>query len=623
MTGRRVRLTIGLLLSGLLLVGSAPATAWAAAPDPRVVIVVGPVGGLTETYRSWGRAGAAEARRWTDDVVEIYSPNATWPRVRAALQGASVVVYLGHGNGFPSPYGTKLRASVQNGFGLNPVGGRGDATHQYFGEGIVAEQVRLAPGAVVLLLHLCYASGLAEPGVAEGSEATARQRVDNYAAGFLAAGASAVVADAYASPAPYLRTLLGKRASARTAWERAATSNGNVRAFESTRTPGAIALMDPKSASGGFARSLVMAAGTGGIVPSGPAPGESDPGAWEFILPPQPSVAPDAFDLGAQPGAPTLAGMPLADANVALRLPVDVPAGVALGTAYRLGTRWVPLDETGVTAEPAPSDGAEPGSGSPPPSAGVTAEPAPAGAEPATASPGPATTPPVGGATASPDPAGTEPAPADDPTLVARESTASRVDVVPATVAAGGLVGAVTLPAAIGRYRLEVTIHDRDGVAFPYAVQAAIPGLVVHVGGPGAAWLDAPPAVSVTAGTLASVQVVVTNGEAAPWGGCTSDPRRYGPDDGTVCSAVRLVGRWVPLEGIGGAPPIVRELAIPAASAQSSWLSGPVPTDSGTYLLVASLERSSGEGSPQVLGRPITVTVVVVSAPLVPTPAGD
>ena len=182
----RVRATVGLLLVGLLLVAAAPVPARAAQPDPRVVIVVGPVGGLTEAYRTWARAGAAEARRWTSDVVEIYSPDATWAQVRAALQGASVVVYLGHGNGFPSTYGTTIRPSVQDGFGLNPVAGRGDTTHQYFGEAVVAEQVRLAPGAVVLLFHLCYASGLAEPGVAEGTETVARARVDNFAAGFLA-----------------------------------------------------------------------------------------------------------------------------------------------------------------------------------------------------------------------------------------------------------------------------------------------------------------------------------------------------------------------------------------------------------------------------------------------------
>ena len=31
--------------------------------------------------------------------VEIYSPNATWSKVKAAAQGANVLIYLGHGNG--------------------------------------------------------------------------------------------------------------------------------------------------------------------------------------------------------------------------------------------------------------------------------------------------------------------------------------------------------------------------------------------------------------------------------------------------------------------------------------------------------------------------------------------
>ena len=569
---------VGVLLVGLLLVGPAPAAVRGAAPDPRVVLVVGPVGSLTETYRRWAREGAAEARRWTSDVVEIYSPQATWPRVRAALQGASVVIYLGHGNGFPSPYGTTLRPSVQDGFGLNPVAGRGDASHQYFGESVIAQQVHLAPGAVVLLFHLCYASGLAEPGVPEGVEATARERVDNFAAGFLAAGAAAVAADAYASPVPYLRTLLGQRKSIRAAWDRAPTANGNVRAFASERTRGAIGLMDPEKASSGFSRSLVLTAGTPGIVPSGPVPGASTPpGGWEIVAPPQPSVAPDAFDLGAQPGTPALEGMPLAGSTIGIRLPVEVPSGVALGTAYRLGTRWIPLDETGVSAEPAPGD------------------------DP-TASPGTA--------------------PAAEPALVARESSASLVDVLPATVAGSDIAAAVTLPGTTGRYRLEVTLHARDGVALPYAVQASIPGVVVHVGGPGAAWLDAPPTLSVGAGTLTSVQVVATNGEATSWGSCAPGPRLSGPGSDASCPTVRLVGRWVAITGSGTAAPISRELAVPAATARTTWLSGTVPAEPGTYLLVASLERSSGDGLPQVLGRPITITVLVVGQPLVPTPAG-
>ena len=44
------------------------------------------------------------ARHYTPDVTELYSPNATWPAVKDALKGASLVVYMGHGNGWPSRY---------------------------------------------------------------------------------------------------------------------------------------------------------------------------------------------------------------------------------------------------------------------------------------------------------------------------------------------------------------------------------------------------------------------------------------------------------------------------------------------------------------------------------------
>ena len=140
------------------------------------------------------------ARRYTPDVTELYSPNATWPAVRQALQGASVVIYMGHGNGWPSPYRDSLYPPTQNGFGLNPSAGGNDYQHQYFGEAAVGSQVHLAKDAVVLLNHLCYARATREPGVAEGTLGQARLRVDNFAAGFIKAGASAVIADAYASP---------------------------------------------------------------------------------------------------------------------------------------------------------------------------------------------------------------------------------------------------------------------------------------------------------------------------------------------------------------------------------------------------------------------------------------
>ena len=46
----------------------------------------------------------AEAIQHTPNVIQVYSPNATWSAVKAATAGANVVIYLGHGNGWPSPY---------------------------------------------------------------------------------------------------------------------------------------------------------------------------------------------------------------------------------------------------------------------------------------------------------------------------------------------------------------------------------------------------------------------------------------------------------------------------------------------------------------------------------------
>ena len=177
-----------LLISGVLASVGVVAPVAAASPVPKVVIIVGPAGGATDGYRAQARAAAAVARTYTPDVTEIYSPNATWPAVKAALQGASLVVYMGHGNGWPSPYRDALYRPTQNGFGLNPRAGGNDDTHQYFGESRVAASINLAKNAVVLLHHLCYASGNSEPQLPEGTLDQAKQRVDNFAAGFIDAG---------------------------------------------------------------------------------------------------------------------------------------------------------------------------------------------------------------------------------------------------------------------------------------------------------------------------------------------------------------------------------------------------------------------------------------------------
>ncbi len=261
----------------------AGATVAAADGGPKVVIIVGPAGSASDSYREDAEAAAAEARRWTANVVTIFTPNATWDAVRPALQGAAIVVDMGHGNGFPSPYTTTLQPETQDGLGLNPPGATENNTTRYHGEAVLAREVRLAPSAVVILSHLCYSSGNSEPGQPDPSPEVARQRVDNFAAGWFAAGARAVIADAhFGSSAAYLATFFGSQQPVESAWRSVPGANANEQAFSSVRTPGTTGYLDPDPATGSYYRSLVVFPGltTGDISgsfapaqPLGPGPG--------------------------------------------------------------------------------------------------------------------------------------------------------------------------------------------------------------------------------------------------------------------------------------------------------------------------------------------------------------
>jgi hypothetical protein len=197
-----------------------------------------------------------EALRHTTNVVRVYSPNATWPKVKAAMTGASIVVYIGRGSGFPSVGGSTLKPAIHNGFALDPVAGRGSSTTRYYGEAYI-RTVKLAPHAVVLLHRADYASGQSPSGYAQPSLSIARRRVDNYGAGFLAAGASAVIAEYSASPAYYVRAVFTQSASLGSVWNGAPAHHGNLSSFSSTTTRGAIGRTDPVSSGSGYTRSIV------------------------------------------------------------------------------------------------------------------------------------------------------------------------------------------------------------------------------------------------------------------------------------------------------------------------------------------------------------------------------
>ncbi len=104
---------------------SAPSKA-IAATGVKVAIIVGPVGSLTDNYRARGDKVAAAAKAAGATVVKAYSPRATWSRVLDAVRGANIIVYFGHGNGFPNPYGTTEWTDRTNGWGLNRTTTHGD-----------------------------------------------------------------------------------------------------------------------------------------------------------------------------------------------------------------------------------------------------------------------------------------------------------------------------------------------------------------------------------------------------------------------------------------------------------------------------------------------------------------
>ncbi len=214
----------------------------------KVVVVVGPVGSSTSNYIYNARKYASQARSYGATVIEIYSPNATWTRVRSAAQGANVLIYLGHGNGSPEPLRRLLRTS-KDGMGLNATAGNGNTTPSTTAS-TTSGLHPAGPNAVVILNRLCYASGNSEWGSANPTKSVARQRVDNYGAGFLRANARAVFAEGITSASYILYGLFRTNRSMGSIFMSSSKAVGDYDfQFASARTPGYRAWMDPYAPS--------------------------------------------------------------------------------------------------------------------------------------------------------------------------------------------------------------------------------------------------------------------------------------------------------------------------------------------------------------------------------------
>ena len=256
-SSRRSTRSIVLILSfALISLAGAINPAPAAAAGIKVVVVVGPVGSSTANYVANGKRYAALARSYGATVVELYSPNATWAAVRAAAQGAKVLIYLGHGNGSPSPYGP-FSQYQRDGMGLNALAGHGNSNTRYWGEYYIRTQIKLAPNAVVILNRLCYASGNSEWGSANPTRSVAMQRVDNFSFGFLRAGARAVFAEGITDASYILRGLFTTGSTVGTIFKTSPFPIGRYDfSFRSRRTPTMTAWMAPSS-PGRYYRSVV------------------------------------------------------------------------------------------------------------------------------------------------------------------------------------------------------------------------------------------------------------------------------------------------------------------------------------------------------------------------------
>ncbi|MBA2381873.1 MAG: hypothetical protein H0V73_07160 [Chloroflexi bacterium] len=249
------------LVASFGVVGAAAAVQTSTA---KVVIVVGATHGATAGYRANADAAYSEAIKYTSNVTKVYSPNATWSKVKAAAKGANVLIYFGHGNGWPSPYTFDPNYTTKDGMGLNAdLNGDGklsDYENKYYGEPYMA-QLALAPNAIVMLHNLCYASGNSEPGGAAPSVSVAHQRIDNYAAGFLKGGARAVLADGHMGPPWYLHGIFTTGQTVLDLWRDAPNYHSHESTFASTRSPGYTAYSDPDDTTSSFYRSLVVKPG--------------------------------------------------------------------------------------------------------------------------------------------------------------------------------------------------------------------------------------------------------------------------------------------------------------------------------------------------------------------------
>lgn len=205
---RALALSFGFAITILLgaLPGAGPEPAAAAAK--KVAIIVGPTAITDSHYQPWAEdlADTARAAGATVDLRYCATPS----QAKAAASGASVIVYFGHGNGFPNPYSSTENPLSVNGWGLRDPSRDWDNDSceddvlRYYGEdyltgkasghGWAAGAIDPADDFVMVYSNACYAPGAGESRPAP-TQATALSRVGHYSDPILELGGTYFATD--------------------------------------------------------------------------------------------------------------------------------------------------------------------------------------------------------------------------------------------------------------------------------------------------------------------------------------------------------------------------------------------------------------------------------------------
>ena len=196
----------------------------------------------------------------------------------------------------------------------------------------------------------------------------------------------------------------------------------------------------------------------------------------------------------------------------------------------------------------------------------------------------------------APPPARIEPRlapPAEQLDLVVPEQTGDVVSPHVVKVGKTAIQVPVTLPSAPGRYRLTITVHDGDGVAYDAATQALLPSLIVRVTGDFDGAIQATPTAQLEAGTGFKLGVRVVNLGIAAWGH-KAIPPTSNLSGYVKAEAATVVGTWIPLSAGASAPidpaapPLSADLPIALApgKAADATLELKTPAAPGDYLLM-------------------------------------